>query len=105
MFDAYGKDPRVDADAEVTVDEVAEGYATAEGLVGSQSDAVYYESVVAVSHFEPNQLAELKLYPIEFGRSKRFANRECRGSPPLRKQEPFWSGYRSSRSHLGPKST
>ncbi|MET2833136.1 CapA family protein, partial [Mesorhizobium shangrilense] len=75
MFDVYGKDPRVDTDAEVTVDEVAKGYPTAEGLVGSQSDAVYYESIVAMSRFEHNQLAELKLYPIELGRSKRFANR------------------------------
>ncbi|MER8615137.1 CapA family protein [Mesorhizobium sp. M1216] len=75
MFEAYGKDPRVDTDAEVTVDEVAKGYPTAGGFVGAQSDAVYYESVVAVSRFEQNLLAELTLYPIELGRSKRFANR------------------------------
>ncbi|MER9793650.1 CapA family protein [Mesorhizobium sp. M0213] len=75
MFDAYGKDPRVDTDAEVTVDEVAKGYPTAGGFVGPQSGAVYYESVVAVSRFEQNQLAELRLFPIELGRLKRFANR------------------------------
>ncbi|WP_192249565.1 CapA family protein [Mesorhizobium silamurunense] len=75
MFEAYGKDPRVDTDAEVTVDEVAKGYPTPEGLVGPQSDAVYYESVVAVSRFEQNLLAELRLYPIELRRSNRFANR------------------------------
>ncbi|TIY10461.1 MAG: CapA family protein, partial [Mesorhizobium sp.] len=33
MFDAYGKDPRVDTDAEVTVDEVAKGYPTPGGFV------------------------------------------------------------------------
>ncbi|MFC0810293.1 CapA family protein [Ensifer sp. P24N7] len=75
MFDEYSKDPRVHTDAEVTVDEVAKGYPTAEGLVGPQSDAIYYESVVSVSRFEQNQLVELRLYPIELGRSKRFANR------------------------------
>ncbi|HEV2899800.1 MAG TPA: CapA family protein, partial [Pseudaminobacter sp.] len=65
MFDVYGKDPRVDTDAEVTVDEVAKGYPTAEGLVGPQSDAVFYESVVTISRYQDNQLAELRLYPIE----------------------------------------
>ncbi|MER9965175.1 CapA family protein [Mesorhizobium sp. M0045] len=75
MYEAYGKDPRVDTDAEVTVDEVAKGYPTAEGLIGPQSDAIYYESVVAVSRFEQNQLAELRLYPIELRRTNRFANR------------------------------
>ncbi|RWO94839.1 MAG: CapA family protein [Mesorhizobium sp.] len=75
MFESYGKDPRVDTDAEVTVDEVAKGYPTPEGLVGAQSDRVYYESIVAVSRFEQNLLAELRLYPIELRRSNRFANR------------------------------
>ncbi|RWK79933.1 MAG: CapA family protein [Mesorhizobium sp.] len=75
MFEAYGKDPRIDTDAEVTVDELAKGYPTAGGFVGPQTDAVYYESVVAVSRFEQNLLAQLKLYPIELGRSMRFANR------------------------------
>ncbi|WOS67215.1 MULTISPECIES: CapA family protein [Sinorhizobium] len=75
MYEVYGKDPRVDTDAEVTVDEVAKGYPTAEGLVGSQSDTIFYESVVAVSRFEQNQLAELRLHPIELRRSNRFANR------------------------------
>ncbi|MER9470523.1 CapA family protein [Mesorhizobium sp. M0482] len=75
MFEVYAKDPRVDTDAEVTLDEVAKGYPTPEGFVGPQSDAVFYESIVAVSHFEQNQLAELRLYPIELRRSNRFANR------------------------------
>ncbi|SJM30317.1 CapA family protein [Mesorhizobium delmotii] len=75
MFEAYGKDPRVDTDAEVTVDEEAKGYPTAEGFVGALSAPVFYESVVTVSRFEQNQLAELRLYPIELGYSKRFANR------------------------------
>ncbi|MFC0810285.1 hypothetical protein ACFHWW_33390 [Ensifer sp. P24N7] len=77
IFDEYSKDPRVHTDAEVTVDEVAKGYPTAEGLVGPQSDAIYYESVVSVSRFEQNQLVELRLYPIELGRSKRLPIGEC----------------------------
>ncbi|SJM32274.1 CapA family protein [Mesorhizobium delmotii] len=70
MFAVYGKDPRVDTDAEVTVAEMARGF----------SDPVFYESVVTVSRFEQNQLAELRLYPIELGYTKRFANR---GIPQL----------------------
>ncbi|WP_434725425.1 CapA family protein [Mesorhizobium sp. RIZ17] len=68
MFGDYAKDPRVDTDAEVKVAEMA-GY----------SDPVFWESVIAVSRFERNQLAELRLYPIELGRSKRFANRGIPG--------------------------
>ncbi|MER8516392.1 CapA family protein [Mesorhizobium sp. M1060] len=75
MFETYGKDPRVDTDAEVTVDEEAKGYPTAEGFVGALSVPIFYESVVTVSRFEQNQLAELRLYPIGLGYSKRFANR------------------------------
>lgn len=75
MFDAYGRDPRVDTDAEVTVDEEAKGYPTAQGFVSALSGPVFYESLITVSRFEQNQLAELRLYPIELGRSKRFANR------------------------------
>ncbi|ESW76159.1 CapA family protein [Mesorhizobium sp. C280B] len=75
MFEVYGKDPRVDTDAEVTVDEEAKGYPTADGLVGAVTDPVHYESVITVCRFEQNQLSELRLYPVELGRSKRFANR------------------------------
>ncbi|WP_247393800.1 CapA family protein [Bradyrhizobium sp. 35] len=71
MFDAYGKDPRVDTDAEVTLAEMAGGYETDPGFC----DPVYYESIIAVSRFEQNELAEVRLYPIELGHSKRFANR------------------------------
>lgn len=75
MYDVYDKDPRLATDAEVTIDEVAKGYPTAEGLLGAQSGPSFYESVVAVSRFERNQLSELKLYPIELRRLNRFANR------------------------------
>ncbi|MEI9412880.1 CapA family protein [Mesorhizobium salmacidum] len=75
MYEEYGKDPRVDTDAEVTVDEVAKGYPTAEGLIGPQSGVEFYESVVTISRFEDNHLAELRLYPIELRRTMRFANR------------------------------
>ncbi|RVK83207.1 CapA family protein, partial [Sinorhizobium meliloti] len=71
MFAAYGKDPRTDTDAEVTLAEMARGYETDPGF----SDPVFYESIIAVSRFEHTQLAELRLYPIELGHSKRFANR------------------------------
>ncbi|PBB89070.1 hypothetical protein CK215_29590 [Mesorhizobium sp. WSM3864] len=80
MFEAYGRDPQVDTDAEVTVDEEAKGYPTAEGFVEALSAPVYYQSVITVSRFEHNQLAELRLYPVELGYSKRFANR---GIPQL----------------------
>ncbi|QRM33031.1 CapA family protein [Microvirga sp. VF16] len=73
MFEVYGKDPRIDTDAEVTVAEEAKGF----------NDPVIYESIVAVSRFEENQLAELRLCPIELGFSKRFANRGVpRLAPP-----------------------
>ncbi|WP_213290718.1 CapA family protein [Bradyrhizobium sp. sGM-13] len=71
MFAAYGKDPRIDTDAEVTAEEMGRGYETDPGF----SDPVFYESIVTVSRFEQNRLAELRLYPIELGHSKRLANR------------------------------
>ncbi|MHC4047963.1 CapA family protein [Bradyrhizobium sp. 23AC] len=71
MFEEYGKDPRCNTDAEVTVSEMSEGYRTDPGF----SDPVFYESIVTVSRFEKNQLTELRIYPIELGRLKRFANR------------------------------
>ncbi|RVP45354.1 CapA family protein [Sinorhizobium medicae] len=71
MFTAYGKDPRTDTDAEVTLAEMAQGYESDAGF----TDPIFYESVVAVNRFEDNRLAELRLYPIELGHSERFANR------------------------------
>lgn len=71
MFAAYGKDPAIHTDADVTAAEMSCGYDTAAAL----SDPVYYESVVAVSRYEGNRLAELRLQPIELGRSERFCNR------------------------------
>ncbi|MCK1612080.1 MULTISPECIES: CapA family protein [unclassified Bradyrhizobium] len=79
MFAAHGKDPRVDTEAAVTVQEMAGGYKTDPGF----SDPVFYESVIAVSRFEQNQLVELRLYPVELGHSKRFADRGVpRPAPP-----------------------
>lgn len=80
MFAIYGKDPRIDTDAEVTVDEEAKGYPTSEGFVGALAAPIVYESVISVSRFEQNQLAELRLYPVELGYLKRFADR---GIPSL----------------------
>ncbi|MEI9425758.1 CapA family protein [Mesorhizobium sp. Cs1299R1N1] len=75
MYEVYGKNPQFDTDAEVTADEVAKGYPTAEGFVGPQSGVEFYESVVTTSRFKGNQLVELQLYPIELRRTNRFANR------------------------------
>lgn len=80
MFVAYGKDPRIDTDAEVTVSEMSSEYETDPGF----SDPVFYESIITVCRFEQNQLAAVRLYPIELGYAKRFANRGVpRLAPPL----------------------
>lgn len=83
MFDSYNKDPRTDTDAEVTLAEMAVGYKRFPGF----KDPVFYESVVTVSRFEQNRLSEVRLYPIELGHSKRFANRgiPSLASPPQAK--------------------
>lgn len=80
MFALYGKNPRTDTDAEVTVDEETKGYPRAGGFVGALAAPIYYESIITVSRFERNHLAELRLYPIELGYAQRFANR---GIPKL----------------------
>lgn len=71
MFEERGRDPRIHTDAEVSVHEMAEGYHDDVAF----TDPVFYESVIAVSKFEQNHLAELHLYPVELGYSQRFANR------------------------------
>ncbi|UIJ91732.1 CapA family protein (plasmid) [Sinorhizobium meliloti] len=81
MFAERGKDPRVHTDAEVTIDLSTKGDKTDSGSTdGGYDDPVFYESVIAVSRFEHNRLAEVRLYPIELGHKKRFANR---GIPSL----------------------
>ncbi|MET4316065.1 hypothetical protein ABIC01_009095 [Bradyrhizobium sp. RT4b] len=83
MFASYGRDPRIDTDAEVTAEEMGRGYETDPGF----SDPVFYQSIVTASRFEQNRLAELRLYPIELGHSERFANRGIPrlAPPPLAK--------------------
>ncbi|QOZ29613.1 CapA family protein [Bradyrhizobium sp. CCBAU 51753] len=71
MFAAQGKDPSRDTDAEVTAAEMGGGYESDPGF----SDPVFYESVVTISRFEQNHLAELRLIPIELGHGNRLANR------------------------------
>lgn len=71
MFAEHGKDPTTDTDADVTVSEMQNGYE----MDPSLSDPVFYESVIAISRFEKNKLSELRLIPIQLGRSLRFANR------------------------------
>ncbi|WP_404294891.1 CapA family protein (plasmid) [Microvirga sp. RSM25] len=63
-FDEFGMNPKVDTVADLLVEAMKEF-----------PGAVYYESIITVSRFEQNQLAELRLYPVELGYSKRLANR------------------------------
>uniref|UniRef100_UPI00067EBCD2 CapA family protein n=1 Tax=Mesorhizobium sp. LSJC265A00 TaxID=1287322 RepID=UPI00067EBCD2 len=86
MFETHGKDPRLHTDAEVSAHEMAIGYPSAEGFLPLR-DAEFYESVISVSRFEENQLAEIRLHPIELRRRARFANR---GVPRL---APAAQGY------------
>ncbi|MBX5141268.1 CapA family protein [Rhizobium lentis] len=72
MFAARGKDVGCDTEADVTADEMARGYETNPGF---SSDTAFYESVITVSRFEHNELAELRLIPIELRQFERFANR------------------------------
>ncbi|MET3524577.1 CapA family protein [Mesorhizobium abyssinicae] len=74
MYEAHGKDPRLDSDADVTAHEMAVGYPMAEGFV-PLSASLYYESIISVARYEKNRLAELRLHPIELRRSERLANR------------------------------
>lgn len=64
MFAAYGKDAMVDTEADL------QG-----ATIRDFADPAFYESVVAISKFQQNQLVELLLYPVELGFSKRLANR------------------------------
>lgn len=74
MYEAHMKDPEVNTDAEVTVHEMASGF----------SEEIWYESIVTVSRFENNQLAEIRIYPIELDHGNRFADRGIpRLAPPL----------------------
>ncbi|MER8809611.1 CapA family protein [Mesorhizobium australicum] len=84
MYAEHGRDSRVDTDAEVTLREMSKGYPTDPGF----SDPIFYESIVTVGRFERNQLVELRLYPIELGHSRRFANR---GVPSLAAPPTAWA--------------
>ncbi|ESZ68713.1 CapA family protein [Mesorhizobium sp. L103C105A0] len=66
FFDEYNKDPRADTVADILVQAMIE-----QGIAGKE----FYESIVTVSRFEQNQLAELRLVPVELGYSERLANR------------------------------
>lgn len=64
-FEEYGFDPRKDTVPDVVAAAMKRDFA----------DPVYFESVVAVSRFEKNQLIELRLFPIELNFTKRLADR------------------------------
>ncbi|MBY3297149.1 MULTISPECIES: CapA family protein [Rhizobium] len=76
MYAEYGRDPREHTDGEVTLSEMSRGYSTDLGF----DDPIFYESVIAKSLYNENRLAEIHLFPIDLGHSKRFANR---GVPSL----------------------
>ncbi|MDX8529050.1 CapA family protein [Mesorhizobium sp. MSK_1335] len=78
FFHEYGKDPRVDTVADVLAYAMKE-----QGIQNSEC----YESIVTVSRFEQNQLAELRLFPVELGYSERLANRGVPGLPSRSKAE------------------
>lgn len=79
QWGVIGKDPQKDTDADVTASEEAFGDEAYDGF----QYPYYYESVITVSRFKGNQLAELRLYPVELGYSMRFANRGIpRLAPP-----------------------
>ncbi|MBX5242654.1 CapA family protein [Rhizobium sp. NLR22b] len=71
MYAEYGRDPREHTDGEVTLSEMSRGYSTDPGF----DDPIFYESVIAKSLYNENRLAEIRLFPIDLGHSKRFANR------------------------------
>ena len=71
-FEGLGMDPRKDTVPDVLSIDMA-----------YFADPVYYESVVAVSRFEKNQLVEIRLYPIELSFSKRLADRGVPRLAPL----------------------
>ena len=54
------------------------------GAVGFPSEAIWYESVIAVPTFSKGKLAELKLYPIELNQK---AHRSQRGTPRMAYEE------------------
>ena len=54
------------------------------GTVGFPASPIWYESVVAVSHFRGHELSDLRLYPIELGQK---APRSQRGTPRLANEE------------------
>lgn len=71
MFEEQGRDPLTSTDAEVTVAEMKGGYISEPGF----TERDFYESLVAVSRFERNRLAEIRLYPLELNQELRFADR------------------------------
>ncbi|WQO62313.1 hypothetical protein U8C35_28495 (plasmid) [Sinorhizobium medicae] len=60
--DMYAEtDPREHTDGVVTLSEMSRGYSTDLGF----DDPIFYESVIAKSRFEENQLAEIHLFNLQ----------------------------------------
>ncbi len=73
MYESHKVDPQTQSAADVTVHEMATGF----------NGEVWYQSIVAVSRFDHNQLSEIRIYPIELNWTKRFADRGVpRLAPP-----------------------
>ncbi len=65
MYDSLKLDPRTTTDVELNEHFRDRSF----------KDAIWYQSVIAVSEFSGNRLARLKLYPIELGVDARDADR------------------------------
>lgn len=100
MFEFYEKDPMVDTDADVTAIEMSRGYETDLGF----TEPFFYESFIPVSRFEQNALAEIRLYPIELGHSKRFAGRGIPRRPMIKQANSTLQRCASCRRSSAPRS-
>lgn len=98
MFASYGKDPRVDTAAEVTLAEMAEGYETDIRL----SDSLFYESIVRSADSSKISFRSCGFIQLSSVTRRGLPTGAHRASRPRRRREPFWSAYRNSRSRFSP---
>jgi poly-gamma-glutamate synthesis protein (capsule biosynthesis protein) len=65
LYDIHKMDPRTMTDGDLNAALMAKGF----------SDENLYQGIVTLSRFEHNQLAEIRLYPIDLGYTVRLADR------------------------------
>jgi poly-gamma-glutamate capsule biosynthesis protein CapA/YwtB (metallophosphatase superfamily) len=77
MYEIHKMDPRVQTDGDLNAALMARGF----------NDENLYQSIITVSRYEHNQLAEIRLYPIDLGYATRLADRGVPrlAAPPLAK--------------------